>query len=222
MQAKIRPDAFFAKSREADSCNCVNLDRPGIQLDEITFLKEDRLQAGSDALMALNPVKGHAALRRGRVLTASAEYFLTFCTDARGAGLTTPELGRFVLGEMLAMATDKTWTLRCAVIMPDHVHLLATLGDRLPLARTIQRLKAKTSACLQAGGLNWERGFFDHRLRTTDDMRDVLLYIYLNPYRAGRCARAESWPWFYCHPEDWAWFRDFLDEDRPPPDWLDL
>jgi len=183
-------------------------------------LWDHRLQAGSYIFMPPDPAKGHAALRRGRVSLAGATYFLTICTNNRGAGLTTPQLARSVLYELRTMQTDEVWSVRCAVVMPDHMHLLIELGVKLCLGKAVSRLKAMTSACLRAGGIDWERGFFDHRLRTADDILDVLLYIYLNPYRAGLCARTESWPWFHCHPDDWAWFRGYLNADRPPPEWL--
>jgi REP element-mobilizing transposase RayT len=172
--------------------------------------------------MSLDPAKGHAALRRGRVSTPNAAYFLTVCTDHRVVGLACPQIAERVLGEMQAMRADEVWSVRCAVIMPDHVHLLIELGTRLPLGKAVSRLKAKTSASLRSVGLGWERGFFDHRLRANDDVLDVFLYIYLNPYRAGLCQRTEAWPWFHCHPGDWVWFRDYLDADRPPPEWLAL
>lgn len=170
--------------------------------------------------MPSDPAKDHAALRRGRVSTPNAVYFLTVCTERRAAGLTDPQVASRILGEMQAMQTDDVWSVRCAVIMPDHAHLLIELGAKLSLEKAVSRLKAKPSAGLRAAGLGWERGFFDHRLRADDDRLDVFLYVFLNPYRAGLCAGTESWPWFYCHPDDWAWFRDYLNADRPPPDWL--
>ena len=121
---------------------------------------------------------------------------------------------------MQAAQKDEVWRVRCAVVMPDHLHLSVDLGAKLALGKAISRLKAKTSADLRGAGLYWERGFFDHRLRAADDVLDVFLYIFLNPYRAGLCARTESWPWFHCHSDDWVWFRDRLDEERPPPEWL--
>jgi REP element-mobilizing transposase RayT len=170
--------------------------------------------------MPSDPVKGHAALRRGRVSTPNATYFLTICTDQRGSGLTRPEVAECVLGEVKSMEADDVWIPRCAVIMPDHLHLLIELGTKLPLSKAVSRLKAKSSAILRTHNLAWERNFFDRRLRATDDVLDVFLYIYLNPFRANLCARTDSWPWFHCHPDDWAWFRDYLDADRPPPQWL--
>jgi len=170
--------------------------------------------------MPRDPHKGHIALRRGRISAPSAEYFLTICTTGRRAGLTIPEVAEKLLAEARVMEADATWQIRCGVLMPDHLHLLVVLGDRLSLAKSISRLKAKASASLQTVGLNWERGFYDHQLRANEDYLGVFLYIFLNPYRGRLCARSDCWPWFYCRPEDWEWFKGYLDVDRPPPAWL--
>lgn len=170
--------------------------------------------------MTFDPAKGHAALRRGRVSTPNAEYFLTLCTHQRRKGLNERPLAEFVIREMRAMESDGTWVVRCATIMPDHLHLIATLGQRLSLGKAVQRLKAKTAAALRSAGLGWEHDFFDHQLRGHDDRRPLFLYIYLNPYRKQLCARDQQWPWLVCHEDDWKWLREYLDQDLPPPEWL--
>ncbi len=118
------------------------------------------------------------------------------------------------------MQADGTYALRCLTIMPDHVHLLITLGERLSLGKTLSRLKAKTSASLGAHNLTWERGFFDHRVRPDEDRASIFHYIYMNPYRANLCAHTELWPWFQCADVDRAWFEPRLDDDLPSPTWL--
>ncbi len=89
-------------------------------------------------------IKGHAALRRGRVSIPNAEYFLTVCTDERRTGLTLCAVATAILAEMHAMDADQTWQVRCAVVMPDHIHLIMILGERLTLGKSIARLKSKT------------------------------------------------------------------------------
>jgi hypothetical protein len=118
------------------------------------------------------------------------------------------------------MMVDGTWTLSSAVVMPDHMHLLITLGERLPLTKAVQRLKSKTSAALRSTDIRWERGFFDRQLRPSDERLPIFLYIYLNPYRAGLLPGSGEWPHYYCREEEWVWFRDMLDADRPYPEWL--
>ena len=169
-----------------------------------------------------DPAKGHAALRRGRVSIPHAEYFLTVCTDERHPGLTTPALATTILAELRAMTADQTWQLRCAVVMPDHIHALAILGERLTLGQAIGRLKSKTKSSLRGilASLAWERDFYDHHVRPDEDRLAIFRYIFLNPHRAGLCARDDRWPWYFCREEDWAWFKDQTDTDRPYPEWL--
>lgn len=168
-----------------------------------------------------DPQKGHAALRRGRCSLPNREYYLTIGTDEKRTGLTLDKVAPAILAELHAMNADQTWQLRCAVVMPDHIHLLIVLGDRLSLGKTVARLKAKTAAFLvSVPGLRWERGFFDRTIRPDEDRLSLFLYIFLNPFREGLCERAARWPWYYCRPEDWAWFKGLLDEERPDPGWL--
>jgi putative transposase len=170
--------------------------------------------------MALNAHRGHAALRRGRFSQAHAEYFLTICTGARRAGLAIPAVATSILAEARSMTVDGTWTLNSAVVMPDHMHLLVTLGERLALAKAVQRLKAKTAGVLRSANITWERGFFDRHLRPDDERLPVFLYMYLNPYRAGLLPDSSKWPHYYCQEDEWTWFRDMLNADLPYPEWL--
>jgi putative transposase len=171
--------------------------------------------------MAYDPTKGHEALRRGRASVTGAEYFLTICTEACRAGLTTsPDIALFLLTEIHLMVADHAWRLRCVVIMPDHMHLLVILGERLSLEKSVSRFKAKTSAALRMAGLAWQRNFYDHRVRSGKNRIELFLYIYLNPYHAGLCVRSDRWPWFYCCEKDWGWFQEYLDAGRPLPEWI--
>ena len=170
--------------------------------------------------MAFDPLHGHAALRRNRHSEPSSSYFLTVCTDNQCKGLTSPEIREVIWRNITHMKDDHSWHLRCAVIMPDHLHVLIRLGERLSLGQLIQRLKAKTSPTLRVKGLKWERGFFDHRLRPDEPLLPVFLYIYLNPYRANLCRSSDTWPEYHCCEEDWEWFRPLLDQDLPAPEWL--
>jgi len=173
-----------------------------------------------------DPTKGHAALRRGRVSIAHAEYFLTVCTDEKHPGLTSPAVTTAILTALRAMDADGTWKLRCAVVMPDHVHVLAILGERLTLGQSVGRLKSKTNASLRAVAANsaaslaWARDFYDHHVRPDEDRLALFLYIFLNPDRTDLCAASDRWPRYYCRDEDWSWFKGELNTERPYPEWL--
>ena len=144
--------------------------------------------------MAFEPSKGYQALRRGRFSEAGALYFLTFCTAGRNMGLTEVTIAHAVQQEWRAMSLGGVWILRCGTVMPDHVHLLVELGGKLPLSRTIARLKARTAASLRKAGLSWQAGYYDHRVRPQEDILPYFLYTYLNPGSVPRVQqKAGSW-----------------------------
>lgn len=115
---------------------------------------------------------------------------------------------------------DGYWTIRGAVIMPDHIHLLATLHDKLPLSRVIARLKSKTRAALATTGLRWQGNYYEHRLRETDAIESVLHYICLNPYRAALLPTSDTYPWSWLGSREGDWFKPRLDDGKPFADWL--
>jgi putative transposase len=45
--------------------------------------------------------------------------------------------------------------------------------------------------------VNWQRDFFDHRLRNDQELQEKTSYILMNPVRRGLCVRAEDWVWIY-------------------------
>ena len=170
--------------------------------------------------MALTPGRGHEALRRGRWSAAGAEYFLTCCTDQRETGLEEAMTTRAVLAKANELAHAGAWILRTAVIMPNHLHLLATLGAESELKGILRLFKGRTSTVLRTRGLRWQRGYFDHRLRKAEDRWPVFHYIFLNPYRAGLIGAGEKWPGYFCAEEDWAWFEPLTNQGCPFPGWL--
>ena len=170
--------------------------------------------------MTLDLQKGRAALRRGRWSLSGAEYFLTICTESKRSGLNAPTVADGIMQEVQALQVDGSWAVRCATVMPDHAHVFTTLGQRLSLGRTLQRLKGKTAASLRLHALRWERGFLDRQMRPEDDCLAIFLYIFINPYRGGLIAKDGKWPHYFCCKADWSWFSSCLDQELPQPEWL--
>jgi len=54
-------------------------------------------------------------------------------------------------------------------------------------------------------GMDWQRDFFDHRLRDHHELEEKTSYVLMNPLRKELCERAEDWVWVY------------RPNDRPPP-----
>lgn len=110
---------------------------------------------------------------------------------------------------------------KCMVVMPDHIHFLINLGQKLTLGQCIGRIKSQTRKLLGWDLLNWESSYFDHKVRDTENILSIFLYIFLNPFRAKLIPLSESWPYYYCCNEDWKWFSEMLDDNSPPPKWLE-
>jgi putative transposase len=168
----------------------------------------------------MKPLRGFEALRRGRWSQKGGSYFVTLTTAGRAHGLTGPRIATVLRQEIDACESDGHWLARAAVIMPDHVHVLVRLTGELDLGQVVGRIKAKTRAALFSRDLQWQGNFFEHHMRPDEPVVDVLRYIFLNPYRAGLAEPGSTYPWFWMHPEEAAWFEPMLDDGRPFPEWL--
>lgn len=167
------------------------------------------------------PDSGYAALRRFRHSAQHAEYFLTFNLRERDGTSRLHELKQEVFAQAFRLEAEGSWLVRTMVAMPDHLHLLVALLGEIELSEFVRSLKGRLTPVLRRNALHWQDGFYDRKLREHDDRLPVFLYIFLNPYRAGLIERTEKWPAYYCRAEDWAWFKELTDEDRPMPEWLE-
>lgn len=85
------------------------------------------------------------------------------------------------------------------VLMPDHMHcFVAVAPGGLSLSRWVQILKVTLARLLREqghAGPFWQKGFFDHILRSGESYSRKWEYVRRNPARAGLVDRAEDWPY---------------------------
>src|SRR5271155_5797510 len=106
--------------------------------------------------------------RLDRIQTDQLFYFLTFCTYNRASILAHPELHQAFRVFTEAAAAGGVLVGRY-VIMPDHIHLFATFEERASLPKWIKSLKNSLSKILRETKVqapHWQKGYFDHLLRT--------------------------------------------------------
>ena len=136
--------------------------------------------------------------RLDRLYTDAPVYFLTLCTQDRKRTLANApiheEFTRFS-----TQATDFLVWVGYFLIMPDHIHLFAGFCRESPaLEKWIKALRGDLSKVLRQAegeGTHWQKGFFDHLLRSTESYRQKLEYVRQNPVRAGLVTRPEDWPY---------------------------
>ena len=83
------------------------------------------------------------------------------------------------------------------VVMPEHIHLLASEPRKALLSLAIQVLKQQTSRRLKRRGEArfWQRRYYDFNVWTHEKTVEKLKYMHRNPVRRGLTARPEDWPW---------------------------
>jgi len=88
-----------------------------------------------------------------------------------------------IVQDSLTYFEGRRYYLSAWCIMPNHVHVITSPIEGRLLGQT---------------GTFWERGSFDHLIRSTDHWQGFAQYIAQNPVEAGLCARSEEWPFCHC------------------------
>ena len=125
-------------------------------------------------------------------------YFVTACTAGRKALLASSFVHeRF---QQFAQTGPKlgAW-VGAYIFMPDHFHTFVVIDDRvLSLSAWVKSLKGSLSSVLRANGATspfWQKGFFDHVLRSGDSYSAKWEYVRDNAVRAGLVRKWEQWPY---------------------------
>lgn len=117
-------------------------------------------------------------------------FFLTICARHRTAVPLLENAPRLL--EAIRFYHDQgKWWVHVAVIMPDHVHMLATFPPDGEFMSVVENWKHWTARHL---GVEWQRDFFDHRLRREESVREKADYLLQNPVRAGLVKDWSQWP----------------------------
>ena len=154
-----------------------------------------------------NPAPAHYRRDLPHFQGHGAPIFVTFRTKNHWV---LPEGIRDVVLKHCLHDHEKKYLMCCAVVMPDHVHLLyQPLGDErgmpFSLSEILQGIKS-TSAhsinrALKRKGSVWQGESFDHVLRSSESMAEKVEYIRQNPVRQGLCEAPEEYSWFW--ENDW-------------------
>lgn len=125
-------------------------------------------------------------------------YFITACTEGRGGILADPSVHDTFLTFARA-GPDRGVFVGRYVLMPGHVHLFVVRFEEGPtLSMWMNSLKNALSKAMRQQGIpppHWQKGFFDHVLRSSESYEEKWLYVLQNPVRAGLVSRAEEWPY---------------------------
>ena len=125
-------------------------------------------------------------------------YFLTLCTRDRVPHFRSRRIACWLLESLQQIAAQQSFTLRAYCLMPDHLHALVQGDSRSAnLLSFVKTFKHKTTFYFRAktGKTLWQISFFDHILRTAEDLSKTADYILFNPVRAGLVQRPHDYPY---------------------------
>jgi putative transposase len=125
---------------------------------------------------------------------------------------------------VIALRTERPFTIDAIVILPDHLHTIWTLpeGDADYSGRW-RAIKSRFTRELRASGIPltrddrgeyrlWQRRFWEHTIRDDNDFNRHVDYIHWNPVKHGLTRRVADCPHSSFHryvrlgllPESWA------------------
>ena len=124
-------------------------------------------------------------------------YFVTLCSFRRQNVFSSSDYCNELLSLLDAECASRNFSVLAFCLMPDHLHFLAKGRDaRSDLLHLLKGFKIKSSqkyAARERRAL-WQKGFYEHILRSGESVESVAWYIWLNPVRKRLVSRAQEYP----------------------------
>ena len=126
-------------------------------------------------------------------------YFVTASAYMKQNLFQRAEVAELFVSTMFRYRDSGRFQLHEYVVMPNHVHVVFSVEDGQSLGQVIQLLKGGFSHALGVAGFNmkavWQPGYYDHRVRNSDEYAKVRSYIRHNPVKRGLAEKPEQYPY---------------------------
>jgi REP element-mobilizing transposase RayT len=133
---------------------------------------------------------------RARELHKKYESFLD---GGHGSCLLANPVAARVVQDTLLMYGESHYELHEWVVMPNHVHFIATIADNRSLSQVMQSIKGYSSRnihlLLGGSGRLWQPDYFDRLVKNKDQFERMSKYIQWNPVKAKLCDDPKMWPY---------------------------
>ena len=112
-------------------------------------------------------------------------FFITINCVPRGKNqLCRPGTGDAVLAAMKFNHERLLWHCRLCLLMRDHLHAIIAFPREPGMQTTVKNWKKFVAG---HHGVDWQRDFFEHRLRDHHEVDEKTSYILMNPVRNDFC-----------------------------------
>ncbi|MBS1851997.1 MAG: transposase [Acidobacteria bacterium] len=143
--------------------------------------------------MATPPRRANAA----KIISTSRTFFVTSSTWDKRNLLQSDRCAALFIKILYEYRVQGKFKLHEFVVMPDHFHLLLTVGNEMPIERAVQFIKG--GFAFRAGkefGMRapfWQKGFSEVRVLEASGYARMREYIRNNPVKRGLVRQAEEY-----------------------------
>ncbi len=145
----------------------------------------------ADSLPAAMPLRHDATAAERRRVDAILDRGLGRCVLKR------PEIAVIVVDNWRQF-DGLRYRLHAWVVMPNHVHVVATIHPNQSLARIVHSWKSYSAHRIghitQQAGRIWQPEYWDRFIRNERHLAGAVEYVESNPVAAGLVARPDDWP----------------------------
>jgi putative transposase len=130
-------------------------------------------------------------LRKRRHSKIGHSYHVVLSTQNNQAAFIDFYIARKIVQALLESDNNNLSHTLAYVVMPDHIHWLFELKAE-SLSKHVQRVKSKLSRSISMK--IWQKGFYDHGIRSDESLIRTARYIVANPLRAGLVNKIGDYP----------------------------
>ena len=142
---------------------------------------------------------------RSHVVSGERTSFVTSSTWGKTGLLQSARSARLLINVLYHYREQGKYRLHEFVIMPDHIHLLITVGAEMTVEKAVQLIKG--GFAFRAGrelGFRapvWQKGFSEIRVYEREAYLGMREYIHANPLKRFFVAAAADYPYSSVRPE---------------------
>jgi putative transposase len=138
------------------------------------------------------------------VLASQRTFFVTSSTWGKQALLQSDRSARLLIDVLYHYRKEGKYLLHEFVIMPDHFHVLITIGAEITVEKAVQFIKG--GFAFRAGrelGFRvpvWQKGFSEVQVTSTEALRGIRDYIQSNPVKRFLAQAPADYAYSSAHP----------------------
>ncbi|MGE0081713.1 MAG: transposase [Thiohalomonadaceae bacterium] len=151
-------------------------------------------------------------IRRHFILNAPV--FITAVCHERGPWLAPSEHKDLLLQAMREVKERLPFRMLGYALLDDHFHWLFVPGRAADFPRIVQAVKLRFARRIAVESPVWQRRYWDHVIRSMDDLRNHLDYIHYNPVKHELASVPGDYPW--------SSLSAYVAKGWYPPDWCTM